>query len=257
MNSIDDIKHSFYINLESRLDRKAHVNRQFNKLGIKIERFNAIKLKNGALGCSMSHLKCIETAKENGWDHILIVEDDIKFLNPELFISQLNNFLKNHQEWDVVLIAGNNMPPYDKIDNTCVKVSRCQTTTGYLVRSHYYDKMIENYREGISKLIKEPDNHRFFAIDKYWFKLQEKDLWFLIIPLTVVQREDYSDIEKRATNYTKVMTDLDKEWFFKKNNVDQSYIKMPPVQANINLNNTIKMNNSNTHIKLNKLNFPL
>lgn len=53
------------------------------------------------------------------------------------------------------------------------------------------------------------------------------------------------------------MTDLDKEWFFKKNNVDQSYIKMPPVQANINLNNTIKMNNSNTHIKLNKLNFPL
>jgi hypothetical protein len=31
----------------------------------------------------------------------------------------------------------------------------------------------------------------------------------------VTQREDYSDIEKRATNYTHVMTDLDKEWFFK------------------------------------------
>jgi len=256
MNSIDDIKHSFYINLESRPDRKAHVIQQFNKLDIKIERFNAIKLKNGALGCSMSHLKCIEIAKQNDWDHILIVEDDIKFLNPELFISQLNNFLKNHQEWDIVLIAGNNMPPYDKIDNTCVKVSRCQTTTGYLVRRHYYDKLIENYREGISKLIKEPDNHRFFAIDKYWFKLQEKDLWFLIIPLTVVQREDYSDIEKRPTNYAKVMTDLDKEWFFKKNNVDKSQIKIP-VQPNINLNNIVKMNNVNTSTKLNKINFSL
>jgi hypothetical protein len=32
--------------------------------------------------------------------------------------------------------------------------------------------------------------------------------------LTVVQREDYSDIEKKATNYAKVMTDLDKEWLF-------------------------------------------
>ena len=82
MNSIEDIKHTLYINLSSRPDRKQHVESQLQMLGIKGERFNAIKLPNGALGCSMSHLKCLENAKKEGWSHLLIVEDDIKFLKP-------------------------------------------------------------------------------------------------------------------------------------------------------------------------------
>ena len=75
--------------------------------------------------------------------------------------------------------------------------------------------MINNIREGIQLLIKNPERHVIYAVDKYWFRLQEKDNWYLITPLTVTQRQDYSDIEKRPTNYTRVMTDLDKEWLFK------------------------------------------
>ena len=215
MESINDIKNVFYINLESRPDRKHHVEQQMKILNITAERFNAVKLTNGAIGCSMSHLKCLEIAKKNGWDHLMIVEDDILFLNPELFKNQLNKFLKNHKDFDVLLIAGNNVPPYQKIDDSCVKVYRCQTTTGYIVKQHYYDTLIANMREGINLLMKNPDKHVMYAIDKYWFKLQEKDKWFLITPLSVTQREDYSDIEKRPTNYTRVMIDLDKEWMFK------------------------------------------
>lgn len=212
MNSIEEITHAFYINLDSRPDRKSFVEEELRNVGIKAERFNAIKLANGALGCSMSHLKCIETAKANQWDHVLIVEDDIKFLSPEVFKNQLNKFLNIHKVWDVVLVAGNNLPPYAKIDETCIKVTWCQTTTGYMVRSHYYDILINNIREGISKLMREPDKPVMYAIDKNWIKLQSTGIWYLIIPLTVTQREDYSDIEKRPTNYTRVMTDLDKEW---------------------------------------------
>jgi hypothetical protein len=53
----------------------------------------------------------------------------------------------------------------------------------------------------------------------------------------VTQREDYSDIEKKATNYAHVMTDLDKEWFFKKqpNQISQLNITSEPIK------NTIKM----------------
>jgi GR25 family glycosyltransferase involved in LPS biosynthesis len=215
MNNIFDIKNAFYINLLSRPDRKKHVEDQLEKIGIKAERFNAIKLKNGAVGCSMSHLKCLEIARTNNWDHVLIVEDDILFLNPALFIHKLNEFLSNHKNFDVLLFAGNNMPPYVTIDNSCVKVTKCQTTTGYLVKSHYYDTLIHNYKEGIKKLMNEPLKHAIYAIDKYWFRLQEKDKWYLIIPLSVTQREDYSDIEKKRTNYTNVMIDLDKKAFFK------------------------------------------
>jgi len=216
MDSIKDIKHVFYINLITRPDRKIHVEKQLNLIGINGERFNAIKLENGALGCSMSHLKCLETAKKNNWPHVLIVEDDISFLNPSLFINQLNLFIKNHKDYDVVLFAGNNIPPYTKIDDSCVKVTSCQTTTGYLVNGHYFDKLIQNYRESIQKLIQNPKQGVNYAIDRYWFNLQKIDKWYLIIPLTVVQREDYSDIEKRNTNYLKLMTDLDKEMFMKK-----------------------------------------
>jgi GR25 family glycosyltransferase involved in LPS biosynthesis len=164
----------------------------------------------------MSHLKLIEIAKKNDWEHILIVEDDILFTNPTLFINQFNKFISNHKSFDVVLIAGNNLPPYKNIDDTCVQVTRCQTTTGYLVQKHYYDVLIENYKEGILNLMKDPTNHVSYAIDKYWFKLQVIHKWYLITPLTVTQREDYSDIEKRATNYTSSMLDLDKVVFFKR-----------------------------------------
>ena len=216
MNSISDIKHAFYINLLSRPDRKQHVENQLKIIGINAERFNAIKMSNGAVGCSMSHLKIIETAKANDWDHVLIVEDDILFTNPILFVDQFNKFLSKHKSFDVVLIAGNNSPPFKEVDDTCVKVTKCQTTTGYLVQKHYYNTLINNYKAGILQLMKNPDKPVIFAIDKYWFNLQQIHNWYLIIPLTVTQREDYSDIEKRPTNYTPAMLDLDKVAFFKR-----------------------------------------
>jgi len=225
MNSITDIKHSFYINLSSRPDRKEHVESQLQTIGIQAERFNAIKLSDGAIGCSMSHLKCLETAKKEGWPHLLIVEDDIKFLNPELFKSQLNKFFSTHSSWDVILIAGNNMPPYQEIDSTCVKVASCQTTTGYIVNGHYFDTLIDNFRKGIKKLVENPEKHTLYAIDKYWFHLQKKHQWYLITPLSVIQREDYSDIEKRLTNYTNIMLDIDKKNFLKKQNQSMQFMK--------------------------------
>ena len=216
MNSIQDIKHTFYINLASRPDRKQHVESQLKSLGItEFQRFNAIKLENGALGCSMSHLKCLETAKAAGWSHLLIVEDDILFLNPELFKSQLNKFLSRHKMWDVVLVGGNNVPPYQPIDDTCIRVCSCQTTTGYLVNGHYFDTLIENIKTGIKNLMHSPNQHVLYAIDKYWFHLQKRDNWYLIIPLSVTQREDYSNIEKRPTNYARAMLDIDKSTFKK------------------------------------------
>ena len=217
MNNITDIQNTFYINLDSRRDRREYIEKEMQKLnlGIPAQRFNAIKLQNGRIGCSLSHLRCIMMAKENNWTHILIVEDDIHFLDPSAFQKQLNSFLSSKVEWDVVLFAGNNVPPYKICGTHSIQVSKCQTTTGYMVKQHYYDILIANIKEGISLLVKEPANHFHYAIDKYWFQLQMRDKWFLITPLSVVQREDYSDIEKKATNYSRLMLDIDKPHLFK------------------------------------------
>jgi GR25 family glycosyltransferase involved in LPS biosynthesis len=217
LDNLKDITHSFFINLDHRTDRKQHVEKQLRSIGISTPvRFSAIKLPNGAIGCGVSHLRCLEHARDNAWDHVLIVEDDIQFLDPTLFVNQMNACLHNQKEWDVLLLAGNNVPPYREIDTTCVQVSFCQTTTGYLVKNHYFETLINNIRSGISHLIREPNNSIMYAIDKFWILLQRQDKWLLIVPLTVTQREDYSDIEKMPTNYKRVMTSLDKEWMFKK-----------------------------------------
>ena len=201
-----------YINLERRTDRKIYVINELKKIGVKEPIcFKAIELQNGALGCSMSHLKCIENAKKNNYESVLICEDDIEFLNPEFFLTQLKQFLESNINWDVVLIAGNNMIPYTPINNNCIKIHNCQTTTGYIVKKEYYDTLINNYKSGIQKLMKESTNNAY-KIDKYWFSLQRQDNWYLIIPLSVVQKEDYSDIEKKITNFKKYMLDYNKAY---------------------------------------------
>ena len=224
IKSITDIKHCLYINLTSRPDRKMHIEGQLRGVGLNPTRFNAIKLKNGRIGCSMSHLKCLQIAKKNNWSHVMICEDDLLILNKETFVNSLNKFFRVHgdgdgnsslyNKWNVLLLAGNNVPPYKKIDDTCIQVSHCQTTTGYIVKMNYYDTLIDNIRTGIENLMKTPDQHIIYAIDKYWIKLQKQHTWYMLAPVVAVQREDYSDIEERKTNYESIMKDLDKPHLF-------------------------------------------
>ena len=215
-----EIKNILYINLENRPDRKVHVEKQLESVGLNGTRFSAIKMANGRVGCSMSHLKCLQIAKEKNWDHVFICEDDITFTKPDIFKIQIEKFLSSKHEtvknWDVCIVGGNNVPPFQQIEDYCIRVSHCQTTTGYIVKQHYYDKLIANYKEGIARLLREPDKHVMFAIDKYWLQLQKIDKWFLITPPTVIQLEDYSDIEKRVVNYNWHMLDIEKKEFIER-----------------------------------------
>ena len=74
-------------------------------------------------------------------------------------------------------------------------------------------KLIQNIQEGIHLFMSNPQKPQLYAIDVFWSQLQMKDRWLLVTPLTVVQKEGHSDIEQRHTNYEKLMQDLDKvEW---------------------------------------------
>ena len=46
-----------------------------------------------------------------------------------------------------------------------------------------------------------------------------QDYFYLITPLTVIQYDNYSDIEQKQVNYTNLMLDLDKEWITKRKNI--------------------------------------
>ena len=212
---MDILQNTFYINLEHRTDRLEHVQNELKKIGIKGERFNAIKTKSGAIGCTLSHIKCLELAKERNYEEVFICEDDITFTNPKLFLENLQKFCDNDDiMWDVLIIGGNNVPPYKQYYDYCARVFNCQTTTGYIVKQDFYDIIIKNFKEGLFNLMKNPENKREYAIDIYWKKLQMENFWYMITPPTITQYTNYSDIEERETNYDNLLLDMNKAWMF-------------------------------------------
>jgi GR25 family glycosyltransferase involved in LPS biosynthesis len=212
-----DIKNIFYINLDKRTDKKIHTENQLKLLNWTAHRFPAILHSFGALGCSLSHLTLLKYARRNNLDHILILEDDILFLNPSLFLDSLNKFLKTYNNFDVLLLAGSNAGDYESTDDFCVKVSKCHSTTGYLVKNHYYDTLIQNYENGIKLLELHQDEDIYYSIDQFWNKLQKIDNWFLLTPLSVVQKPGMSNISNLYSDVRSLFLDLDKGSFKKIN----------------------------------------
>jgi len=202
------LENVYYINLAERKDRKELVENELNELDWKYLRFNAIKTKNGRVGCSMSHLKLIQLGKEKNLDYIVIVEDDIQFMRKSWFNEKITNIINSEFNFDVFLLGGNLRQPIYKINEDIYKITKSFTTTGYIVKKHYYDTLINNIKEGIQLLLRDPDGeYNSNAIDCHWMKLQEKDNWFIIMPRTITQRPIYSDIEQRYTDYIHLMLD--------------------------------------------------
>jgi GR25 family glycosyltransferase involved in LPS biosynthesis len=214
LQQFHDIKHVVYINLDSRIDRRNHFEMEFNKMGLTTQRFSAIKHKIGAIGCSMSHIACLELAIKNGWDHVLVCEDDATIINPGQLVYQVNQFFKNFGDhWDVLLLAGNNYQPFRQMSAECVRVANCQTTTSYLVRRPYFETLLDNFKKGLANLTHNPSNQPSFAIDQYWKTLQRAHRWYLIVPISVIQRADYSDVSNQPVDYSKEMSLVNKKWY--------------------------------------------
>jgi len=221
LRHFSDIKNAMYINLDSRTDRRLLFEKQLEDLHslypadfsfYPASRFSAFYHEEGAIGCSMSHLECLRIAKNNGWKHVLIFEDDANFIHPEVLIHQVDSFLSRFRdEWDVLLLSGNNFPPFKIEGPNCFRVGNCQVATCYLVCSRYYDTLIQNFEEGLVGLTANPKNKPEFACDMYWKRLQREHRWFLITPICIIQRPGYSDIEKQDVNYERIMTDLVKK----------------------------------------------
>ena len=201
------LENVFYINLEERTDRRESVEKQLNELGWKYKRFNAIKNKQkGSIGCSFSHLAVLKIAREKNLPYVVVIEDDIEFTNIPKFQKIYKKFVDSGVDFDVYLLAGNLRRGNIKINNSLTKVRSSFTTTGYIVKNAYYDKLIDNIKLGLQYLLRNLKNP-YYTIDAFWMRLQKQDNWYISRPRTVTQLKDFSDIEKKLTNYDKVMLD--------------------------------------------------
>src|SRR3972149_3295685 len=134
---IDDV---ICINLQSRPDRKEHMLNLIQKHNLYVKFYHPIKNeKNPRLGCRDSHQSVIRYAKEKGLKNILILEDDIDFLN---------ELRPLPQEYDLlffggipILPLGNDLEHWKRWSIWCAHA--------YIVNSHMYDRILEHKGETI------------------------------------------------------------------------------------------------------------
>jgi glycosyl transferase family 25 len=195
---MDSIEKIIYINLEERTDRKDLLLKELSNIqniDDKLIRFNAIKdTNNGAIGCTKSHIKCLEMAIQYNWKNVLILEDDAMWNNYENGINILTNLM--NKSYDVILLGGT----YFSLNEETFKLNKAHTTTAYVVSNHYYETLLNNFIEGLQNL-EQTNISNMYCIDVYWHKLQAKDNWYIVNPALMIQRESYSDIEKQNVNY--------------------------------------------------------
>ena len=205
-------ENTLYINLDFRKDRNDCVLKELKKIGIdnpiRISAIDMTKQRAGAdvaMGCTLSHIKCLEYAKENQLSQVFICEDDIYITDVELFKKTLKNLLEDPTtpDWDILLLGSNLMkgnPPNIKREKY-VHVKFSYSAVAYIIKQRYYDTFINCAREGLKKKIQ---------IDVSWNQLQKKDIFIMPIPATVTQFPSYSDIEKKHANYVPHLLNIDK-----------------------------------------------
>jgi len=205
MNYIDAI---FYINLDSRPDRKEHFLKEIPKLCTdltKLHRINAVHDPIGMIGCGKSHILTLETFLENpDWNTCIIFEDDFTFHNQDISHNQqmLGNCITQFPNWDIFLFAFSKWGKSfsDTQAPSIKKVLEAQTTSGYAITREFAPKLLANLREGVEKLT-ETHNEPLYALDMYWKKLQPSHHWYTTVPALGYQYANYSNISQKEMDY--------------------------------------------------------
>jgi hypothetical protein len=191
----------FYINLESRPERNLITRQELKKLGIKKpNRFNAITHEIPLVGCARSHIACLEKAKELKWDYVIIFEDDLKIEGKKTLIEKFNKYIKE-DFWDVLYLGCWNYLPPEKVHKDLAKVVRAVCLHAYIVKSHYYDTLINHLKESVELKLDDPENGKYNN-DEYIESLQQKDNWYTILPIQITQRDGWSDNFREIRNYS-------------------------------------------------------
>lgn len=165
MNPFDYFDKIFYINLDSRPERKHAMEALFSKYGIKAERFSAIQLtpeenenlrQDGCFfrgderpeharytkSCSLSHLSVVLRAKLMGYKNVLIFEDDLIFredILEELTLSLED--LQKQEKWDMFYIGCNPLS-YKKVTDHLGESLGALAAHAYAVNKHFYDTIL-------------------------------------------------------------------------------------------------------------------
>jgi GR25 family glycosyltransferase involved in LPS biosynthesis len=193
----------FYINLANRYDRRDHIEKELEKVSkIRHQRIEAVHVPtNGAYGCILSHILALQTFLANELlDTCIILEDDFTFFDADPYV-RLHNLFTSDFDWDIVSLAYNPSGIVEPCNMVGFKkVIRIGTTSGYIVRRRFAEKLLQNFQE--AKVLMETRGRCYEScLDVHWKVLQPISKWFAFEPRLGFQCESHSDIEGKVVNY--------------------------------------------------------
>jgi len=201
VHKTDDLFDIIYINLTHRTDRKKQLIEEFGKIGINnLNRFDAVKNSNGALGCAISHKSILKDYHLDKHRLLMICEDDVSFFGSYDTLMLLIESFINDANLDVLCLGFNNSNknPYN---DYFYLTSDTQTMSCYILKPYMKEIMLKNFEMSVQLIELDINSIYKPEIDQVW-KLLQKDFNFVIPKIRFAyQRESYSDIEKKVVSY--------------------------------------------------------
>jgi GR25 family glycosyltransferase involved in LPS biosynthesis len=239
-----------YINLDSRTDRKLHMEQSLKLAGFESERIRGIdwhecNLSNpqfagmvkrgtlGAIGCHQSQVSCMRRAlKEN--KSVLIMEDDLVFCEDFLDRIKIVEDFCNNNSWDVIFLGGTVHAPVPEWHtkghtNTELTSKDCNCNLGVDIERVEGSKHIfkaygvfSTYcylvnLDSIPKILSLFDKHvhTSMGIDWLFIKLSPQMNNFVFLSGCTRQYNNQSNIGNGVTNFD-AFKNLGQHWFTNK-----------------------------------------
>ena len=204
----------YYINCAHRVDRRLHLEGELDKLRRIVPELQVIRIEatyipsNGALGCGLSHIKALEFAIASDDEEAIILEDDFTFRDGgSIDMKDKVEFLMTGLiDWEVCLLAGN-LKKHEPVNGMDFyhNVTQAYTTTAYVIKRNYIPRLLKTFTGACERLVQSGPQVHDNCIDTVWQQLQAVDQWICCWPLVGYQYPNFSDIEKRETDYRHLM----------------------------------------------------
>jgi hypothetical protein len=189
----------FCINLDRQPDRWARMRERFEALGVAqlVRRFPAIDTpENHHVGCALSHRRIIEEAKQAGLESVLVLEDDVVFLEGTTWVLRRSLKELGRRAWNIFYLGGALGRRFPRADG-CVhlEVPTSLTTTHALAyHRRVYDRILADVPGDMPALSAWIGKYR--AIDQYLAIDMQEDV-FLASPV-VASQESLVSLEDPA-----------------------------------------------------------
>ena len=136
------------------------------------------------------------------WNTVLILEDDFTFHGEDTvaLLNSLRSLLASPKMEIGLLSYNHSVLRYEDTSPSIKRVLYSQTTSSYCIRSSYVPTLLQNMRESTTDMLTRGKTHEN-CVDIYWTSLQPCGHWYALFPAIGYQYDNYSDIEKRVTQY--------------------------------------------------------